>query len=110
MFIHGSVIQKCQHGIYLASPEEVKADLARYCGLCTPDMDERETARTWDPTVQANPALKKVYDATACPKCGSETHSIQGRFWICSECENQFRPPRGLRSCRAIASIRRIEC
>ena len=39
MFIHGSVIEKCQHGIYLASPEEVKADRARYCGLCTPDLD-----------------------------------------------------------------------
>jgi hypothetical protein len=110
MHIHGSVIEKCQHGIYLASLEEVKADRARYCGLCTPDMDERETARTWDPTVQANPVLKKFYSATACPKCGNETHFVEGRQWVCSECGTQWKAPRSLKNSKALACIRRVEC
>jgi hypothetical protein len=49
MHIHGSVIEKCSHGVYEASPEEVRADKARYCGLCSPNLDERETARNWNP-------------------------------------------------------------
>lgn len=36
MFIWGSVIQKCSHGVYEASDDEVRADRARYCGFCTP--------------------------------------------------------------------------
>lgn len=49
MFIHGSVIEKCRHGVYLATPEEQRVDRARYCGMCSPDMDVRDSARTWDP-------------------------------------------------------------
>lgn len=110
MFIHGSVIEKCQHGIYLASPEEVKADRARYCGLCTPDLDTRETSRDWNPTVDLNPVLKKFYSSTACSKCGSEIHSVEGKLWVCSECGTQWKPPRFLKNSRALASIRRVEC
>jgi hypothetical protein len=30
---------KCVHGVYLASVGEVKSKVARYCSLCTPDVD-----------------------------------------------------------------------
>lgn len=36
MFIEGSVIQKCSHGVYEASDEEVLADRALFCQFCTP--------------------------------------------------------------------------
>lgn len=107
--IDGSVIAKCEHGIYLASPEETRADRARYCGLCTPDLDERETARDWKPTVQANPLLKRHFDSASCPACGCESHHVEGKHWVCADCDNSWRPPRGLRNSKAFVSIRRVE-
>jgi len=32
-------IQKCQHSVYLASPEERRTERARYCSFCTPSVD-----------------------------------------------------------------------
>jgi hypothetical protein len=109
MHIHGSVIEKCGHGIYLASPEEVSADRATYCGICTPDSDTRQTARDWNPTVQANPVLKRHYDSTSCPACGCDSHHIDGKMWVCTDCRNEWLPPRGLRNSKAFVSIRRVE-
>ena len=34
-----SLVNKCSHGVYLASTEEVKTNLGRYCSLCTPEVD-----------------------------------------------------------------------
>jgi hypothetical protein len=31
---------KCVHGVYLASTEEVKSMVARYCSFCTPTVDD----------------------------------------------------------------------
>lgn len=109
MEIVGSCIEKCQHGVYLASPEEIRADRARYCGICSPEMDTRETARDWKPTVQANPVLKHRYDATSCPACGCDTHHIEGRMWVCTDCRNEWKPPKFLRNSNAFVSIRRVE-
>jgi hypothetical protein len=110
MLIHGSSIQKCGHGIYLASKEEEKSDKARYCGFCTPSLDSRLTQAEWDALVAKNDVLKRVFDATACPKCGSETHFVEGRHWVCSECKNEWKPPKHLRNSKALVSIRRTSC
>lgn len=34
-----SLVNKCSHGVYLASTEEVKTNLGRYCSFCTPEVD-----------------------------------------------------------------------
>jgi ribosomal protein L37AE/L43A len=53
--------------------------------------------------------LKRVYNATSCPACGSETHFIEGKYWQCADCKNEWRPPRGLRNSKALVSVRRLE-
>src|SRR5712664_2214855 len=95
--IPGSVIEKCQHGLYLASQEEIKIDKARYCGFCTPALDSRLTQAEWDAHVAENSVqTRRSHDATSCPKCGSESHYISQKFWQCAECGNEWRPPRHL--------------
>src|ERR1700741_4975833 len=87
--IHGSCISKCEHGIYMARPSEVKTGKAWYCRFCRPATDRREQKKLkWNKTVEANPVLTKAYGKGSCPKCGSSTHEVDGKFWICSDCSN----------------------
>jgi hypothetical protein len=59
MFIYGSVIEKCLHGVYLATPEEKRFNRARYCGFCSPDIYIRDAAVKWDPKLmQTLPTLE----------------------------------------------------
>jgi hypothetical protein len=106
LHIHGSVIEKCVHGIYLADSEQCRTGIARYCGFCTPSFDSGSTKEEWEKLVRDNACLKRVFDSVSCPNCGSETHFVEGKFWKCSECSNEWRPPRGLRNSKALVSIR----
>ena len=69
--IHGSSISKCFHGVYLASAQEVRADKATYCGICTPEGPF--PSQEWKDAVAAITLLKRNFDKASCPKCGSET-------------------------------------
>ena len=33
-------VSKCDHGVYLASATEVETKTARYCSLCSPQVDK----------------------------------------------------------------------
>jgi ribosomal protein L37AE/L43A len=108
MVIHGSSIQKCSHGVYLASVEEIKADKARYCQFCRPQCND--IGLTVGPA-----AIKEVVQATkqftrtSCPRCGSDTHyETSGRNWQCSECGNEWKPPRVGVALIPTVSIRRV--
>ena len=105
MHIPGSCIEKCVHGVYLASPDEVKTSIATYCGWCTPEGAYPSPA--WKESIQNNPCLKRAFNSSSCPQCGSETHYVEGRYWVCSECKNEWRPPKRLRGA-ALMSIRTL--
>jgi hypothetical protein len=107
--IHGSCIDKCVHGIYLESAEAIRSDKARYCGFCTPSLDTEKTAEQWEALVAANPVLQHRYDSTSCPACRCETHHIDGKMWVCTDCRNEWKPPRGSKNSKAFVSIRRVE-
>ena len=110
MKIPGSSIEKCKHGIYLASPEERKTDVARYCTLCTPGHDLSEQRSPMAPALPPSESpVKQSADRSSCPRCGSDTHyvSATGRYWTCSECGHEWKAARHLRS-KAVVSIRRI--
>jgi ribosomal protein S27AE len=103
MKIPGSVIQKCNHGVYLASSEEVRKDKATYCGLCTPEGAYPDP--NWNKVVEQNERLKREFDSASCPKCGSQSHFVEGKHWVCGDCENEWKPPRKIKT-RALVSIR----
>ncbi len=42
MQIENSSIQKCVHGLYLATPEEVKSGKAHYCQMCNPALNDEK--------------------------------------------------------------------
>ena len=109
MHIEGSCIEKCSHGIYLASKEEVKTERAHFCSFCRPAMDNKEPSPLeWRDLVAANPVLTRV-GGVSCPKCGSNAHTVEGKNWRCADCDNEWRPPRGFRNSKALASVRRID-
>src|SRR5258708_5778493 len=64
MQIPGSVIEKCQHGVYLASALEVRNEKATYCGLCTPEGAYPDP--NWNKAVEQNPLLKRHFDNGFC--------------------------------------------
>ncbi len=103
--IVGSVISKCVHGIYLASKQEVRSDKATYCGMCTPEGPY--PSQEWQSLVAATPVLKRNFDKASCPSCGSETHYVEGKHWVCSECGNQWKPSRRLLT-QSLVSIRSL--
>jgi len=111
MRIPGSTIEKCPHGIYLASPEERALNRARYCCFCCPDVYIRASPRQWKEALMAHPVLQRTYNKHACPRCGCETHSEEGKIWVCADCGNERERPHGVRkSTRAIVSIRTVQC
>ena len=43
-------VKKCVHGVYLACPEQVRTERARYCSLCTDTVDSDVVNRNWSTT------------------------------------------------------------
>jgi hypothetical protein len=115
------VIPKCQHGVYMATRDEVHEKKAYYCFLCRPtfclgDLSDitgvfLSKHKSGDlPPANKNPtkAGPTKGGRVSCPRCGNGSHYIKDKLWVCAECDNEWTPPRQYKHTKAMVSIRTI--
>jgi hypothetical protein len=97
MKIENSCIEKCVHGLYLATPEEVKSGKANYCQMCNPALnDQRETdvVAAVQRKHQYGVADRKLSNPSksVCPECGCDIHFVltNGK-WVCADCHHSWK-------------------
>ena len=98
MKLENSRIQKCSHGIYLATPEEVKSGKAFYCQMCNPALNDEkpktDVMRAVEKKHYYGVADRKISNPTkaVCPECGCDIHYVltNGK-WVCADCKHSWR-------------------
>jgi ribosomal protein L37AE/L43A len=94
-------LPKCRHGVYLASPQEIRTRQAFCCSFCNPHFDDsflrprierRAEAFLVVPRSLATGELRaNRHDPSRCPECDSNIHYVEKTCWRCAECGHNWK-------------------
>jgi hypothetical protein len=104
--IDNSSIDKCAHGVYLASSQEVRTECARYCCWCSPQhvtnlvagFLERESHKKFMPVLHSGERVFANTHDGECPNCSSRfKYRLPDGRDECAECGAKRETNRSLR-------------
>jgi hypothetical protein len=104
--IENSSIDKCVHGVYLASSQEMRTESARYCCWCSPQhvtnlvagFLESESNKKFMPGMRPEEHVYANLHNNECPNCGSRfRYRLPDGRDECAECGAKRETSRSLR-------------